>query len=224
MARLPVLVRRSKVFDLVVAGKSHADICRQLGISEDTIARDMQAVGSEVQALCRERASELLAIAVAHLLEVIDSAWRDYRLEARREREWLAGKLDFPTLERATKSLGVGDGGDKDDEDADAAAAEVSAALEIKEKRGRRRPGWRSNKAKYLEIVTSTTRELTQLVGLQKIVLEHQGKGGGPIEVNDVARAAADQELAEWRRQQSEKLLSMQSLPPMPPTSSTPAV
>ena len=219
MARLPVLVRRSKVFELVVAGRTYEEIERQLGVSQDTIARDMQAVGSEVQSLCRERAGEILAVAVANIQAVIDAAWADYRLEAKRERAWLAGKLDYPTLERATKSLGSGDGDDPDGEDDDAPAAEVSAALEIKEKRGRRRPSWSSHKAKYLDIVLAATREQCELVGLKKIVLELQGKGGGPIEVNDVARAAADQELAEWRRAMIEQLSNLQSASPMPPTS-----
>ena len=44
MPRLPMLVRQTRVFELVVAGKSYGDICAELRISEDTVARDMRAV------------------------------------------------------------------------------------------------------------------------------------------------------------------------------------
>jgi hypothetical protein len=211
VARLPIQVRRNTVFDLVVAGSSHADIVRQLKVSEDTVARDMAAISDEVTALTRERAGEVLAVAVANIQAVIDAAWSDYTLEQRRERDWLAGKLDYATLE--TKIGGVG-AGDVDEDAIDVAATQ---ALGVVEKRSSRRPSWRSNKAKYLDIVLAATRELCELVGLKKVILEHQGKIG--VEVDSPAMSAAAQELTEWRRLMSEQLLSMQSASPMPPIS-----
>ncbi len=125
MPRLPVLVRQSRVFDLVVQGKSYDEIEKRLKISEDTIARDMQAIAEQVQQLIRERNSEVLAFALAQYGEVVQNAWKEYHAEVKREADWYAGKLDYPVTIRTTKTLEVGTanlpprGKAEDDEDED---------------------------------------------------------------------------------------------------------
>ncbi len=157
MARLPILVRQSKVFDLVVAGSSYEAICQQLDVSEDTVARDMAAIGVEVSTLCRDRLSEILAVALAHLEAARDAAWSEYRADMERERAWFAGELDYATSETTDKS---GDRG-----------------REVSTKTGTTRPGWRSNRAKWLGLVVSTTREICDLVGLKRLLETNEDEG-----------------------------------------------
>jgi hypothetical protein len=157
MARLPILIRQSKVFDLVVAGKSYADICAQLDVSEDTVARDMAAIGAEVAALCRDRLSEILAVALAHLEAARDAAWSEYRADLERERAWFAGELDYGTSETTDKKSDRG--------------------FEVSTKSGKTRPGWRSSRGKWLDLVVSTTREICELVGLKRLLGADEDEG-----------------------------------------------
>jgi hypothetical protein len=175
MARLPVLIRQNEVFNLVVQGKSYTQICEQLGVSEDTVARDMQAISQQVQELVRQRAGEILAAAIAQLSEVIATAWREYHLELERERDWFGGELDYPTQVEEI--------------------AETEKGMLTSLKTSRARPGWRSNRAKYLEIVLNATRELTELTGVKRHVVEIQTKSIGPG-VAISAEDLSDDELA----------------------------
>lgn len=52
--------------------------------------------------------------------------------------------------------------------------------------------------------------------------VELSGPGGGAIEIDDKARAAAGRKLAAWRKQQQQKLRNLRRPPGTPPTSSTP--
>lgn len=196
MPRPTVLIRQSKVFDLVVAGKSYAQICEQLHISEDTVARDMAAIGEEVQSLARTRAGEVLAVALANYQAVIDNAWREYHQAARRERDWYAGKLDYEHESIATKTLAIEGKPDETDggkarprKDAAAEAAIAALALEsesqpLEVKRTRRtvRPALANNDRRaWLSLIVDTTREMTELLGIKKTIVEHTGAGGGPL-------------------------------------------
>jgi hypothetical protein len=155
-ARLPILVRRSRVFDLVVSGKSYEQIKSELYVSEDTITRDMAAIGDEVSALCRDKLSQVLAVALAHLEAARDAAWREYQADIEREEAWFAGKLDYAT---STEEISQTDKG-----------------LYSSVKTGAARPSWRSNRAKWLDIVVITTREICALVGVKRLLGEEEGE------------------------------------------------
>lgn len=227
MARLPVLIRRSKVFDLVVDGKSYEQICKQLSISEDTLARDLKAVTDEIETLVRERHGEILAMAIAQYGDIIAEAWAEYRLEAKREKDWFAGKLDYPTVDQSSKETALAEGGPRlgrkrkgqdaeaDEEDR---AESPGVVVETVTKISSVRPSWRSDRAKWLQLVFTATREITELTGIKKIIMEHQGKGGGPIEFTDPVRNAAEKRLAEWRSKMKPELLNS------PPAPSTPLI
>lgn len=106
--RLPVLVRQTKVFELVVQGHTYEQICKRLGMSEDTIARDMEAIAADVLAIVQQRHGEVLAVALATYQQVQQQAWAEYWLDVERERAWLAGELDYTRVQRVQKTLGVG--------------------------------------------------------------------------------------------------------------------
>jgi hypothetical protein len=217
MPRLPVLIRQNAVFELVVQGRSYAQICQQLQISDDTVARDMQAIGEQVQTLVRERAGEIVAVALATYQTVIDHAWREYRAAAQRERDWYAGRLDFAHETVATKTLALD--GEADD---DAPIAGESAPIEVKRTRKTVRPTLVSHQRReWLAIIMDATREITELTGVKKLIVEHHGKDGGAIAITSPAMDAAAQELAAWRKQMSDALSSLPSAPPTPPISPT---
>jgi hypothetical protein len=191
MPRLPVLIRQSKVFDLVAQGKTYAEICAALQISEDTVARDMAAIGEQVRELSRERLGEVLAVALATYQRVLDEAWREYRADMQRERDWYAGRLDYETEAVATKTLALdeGDEGDEQPQRGDRSAklasrlfTQESEPIEIKRTVRVIRPGLRGEgRARWLQMIVETTRELTELLGIKKLVIEHQGADGGPL-------------------------------------------
>jgi len=234
MPRLPVLIRQNKVFELVVAGRTYTQICQQLHISEDTIARDMAAIGEEVQRLVRERAGEIVAVALATYQKVIDEAWREYYAAAQREKDWYAGHLDFEHETIATKTLAIeadetDEGRRKPNKDAAARAAisalaieSESQPLEVTRTRKAVRPALvNSGRREWLQVIMEATREITELTGVKKLIVEHSGPSGGAIEVTTTALEQAARELQEWRHQMTQQL-SMPNVPPTPPTSPTP--
>lgn len=103
--RLPVLVRQTEVFELVVQGLNYEQICKKLKISEDTIARDMEAIAADVLAIVQQRHGEVLAVALATYQQVQQQAWAEYWLDVERERAWLAGELDYMRVQRVEKRL-----------------------------------------------------------------------------------------------------------------------
>jgi ribosomal protein L25 (general stress protein Ctc) len=192
MPRLPVLIRQSKVFDLVVQGKDYAEICAALRISEDTVARDMQAIGDQVRELSRARLGEVVAVALATYQRVIDEAWREYRADAQRERDWFAGKFDYTTEGVATKTLALDEAGEEGEGQPRKGNTSVQVAAQlfpqesepIEVKRTVRivRPALRGEgRSKWLTLIVDTTREMTELLGVKKLIIEHQGAGGGPL-------------------------------------------
>jgi hypothetical protein len=195
MPRLPVLIRQNQVFDLVVAGRSYGQICTQLGVSEDTVARDMQAISEQVQALVKERAGEILAVALASYQAVLDQAWREYRADERRERDWYAGRLDLTQETVVIKTLAT-----KDQADDDAPVESESAPLEVKRTQRTIRPALHTNRAQWLKLIIEATREITELMGIKKLIVEHQGDGK-PVEHVHMT-------LDEWKQQAADRLRS----------------
>lgn len=192
--RLPVLVRQTKVFELVVAGKSYPEICRQLRISEDTVARDMRAVAEQVQELVRTRADEILAVAIAQIAEVRASAQREYEEDRKREKAWFAGKLDYPVVKTTAKTRQYAPRRRAKGDDAGQAKAggDADLPLETTTETNTLRPPFQSNRAQYLALMLQATRDLVALTGVQKIILELQGNNGGPIDgrhLTDAERA-----------------------------------
>jgi len=193
VTRLPILIRQSKVFDLVVAGKSYPQICTELGISEDTVARDMAAIGEQVREFSRDRLGEVLAVALASYQRVIEQAWREYERDGERERTWYEGELDYGTESVSTKTLALDEPSDEGDEGAPRrrdASAELASKLfpqesePIEVKRSRRvvRPALRGEgRSTWLKLIVDTTREMTELLGIKKLIVEHQGADGGPL-------------------------------------------
>lgn len=169
--RLPVLIRQTQVFELVVAGKTYAEICKQLGVSEDTVARDMRAVAEQVQQLVRERADEILAVAIAQIAEVRAAAQREYEEARRLERAWHAGKFDFDQIE--TKTLAVEEDTELRDE-----------SLPVEVKRRRVRPPMRGgDRAQYLMIMRQCALDLVELCGVKRIMAAPATDGTLTIEV-----------------------------------------
>jgi hypothetical protein len=182
MPRLPVLIRQNKVFELVVAGRSYAEICKQLNISEDTVARDMAAIGEQVLTLARERTGEVIAMAMATYQSVIDAAWREYHAAARRERDWYASRLDYEYESVATKTLATGVEVTPDEEVGAVIAESESAPLEVKRTVRRVRPALHNNDRRaWLTLIVDTTREYTELMGIKKLAVELSGPGGGAV-------------------------------------------
>lgn len=196
MARLPVLIRQNQVFDLVIAGKSYAEIGAQLQISEDTIARDMAAIGAQVQELARARLGELMAVALASYQRIIDEAWAQYDRDTRRLQDWYAGRLDYDHESTVTKTLAIADGDEDEDDDE---VAEESAPLEIKRTRRRVRPALQAERATWLRIVMEATREFCELFGIKKLIVEHSGPNGKPVEHVHMT-------LDEWKAQAAARL------------------
>ena len=217
MPRLPVLIRQNRVFELVVQGRGYSDICKQLDISEDTVARDMQAISTEIQELTRTRAGEVLAVALATYQKIIDTAWREYHAAAERERAWYAGRLDYEHESVSTKTLALEgeadetDGGKSRPRKQDAAQAALAALalqsesqpLEVKRTRRTVRPALvGSGRREWLALIVETTRELTELLGVKKVLIEHSGQGGGAIalRLTDDERSARIAELLDRGR------------------------
>lgn len=227
MTRLPVLVRQNKVFEYVTQGLTYEQIGKKLKMSEDTIARDMQAIAEQVQQLIRERNNEVLAFALAQYGEVIQNAWKEYHAEARRERDLFEGKLDYPvtivttkTLQIATPELplrGKDAGEDEDDEDelgsigdfidslsgddtpeSRSDGPEISLPLEVRTKTGTVRPGWRSNRAQWLKLIVESTREITELTGIKTLLIKQTSD---PVEH---VHMSLDQWKAEQQRRRTE--------------------
>lgn len=199
MPRLPVLIRQNKVFELVVAGRSYTEICRQLDISEDTAARDMQAIGEQVLTVARERTGEVLAVATATYQEIIDLARREYHAAARREKDWYAGRLDYEHESVSTKTLAAGVEVVPDEAAGAAIIDSESAPLEVKRTRRWVRPALvNHDRRAWLTLMTDATREYTELMGVKKLVVEHQGDGN-PVEHVHMS-------LDEWKAQAAERL------------------
>lgn len=226
MARLPVLIRQTQVFELVLAGHDQAEIVKKLGVSEDTIARDMAAISAEVESLVKERSGELLATAIATIGQVILDARREYAADLKYERELRAGKHDYQTTDVATKEIGGSKPqpatpkrrrrkGQEEEPPEDADAALPSLILETTTTRRTVRPQWRSNRAQLLKIIIEATRELAELGQLKTIVIKHKGS----ISLSDAGAAAAEEKLAGWRSQMQQQLKS--SIGPAPLTAPT---
>ncbi len=204
MPRLPVLIRQNKVFELVVAGRTHAEICRQLQISEDTVARDMEAIGEQVLTVARTRTGEIVAVAIASYQAVIDNAWREYRAAAQRERDWYAGRLDYVHESVVTKTLAAGVEVIPDEDAPSVIADSESEPLEVKRTRRPVRPALiGSNRREWLSLIVETTREYTELLGVKKLVVEHTGDGK-PVEHVHMT-------LNEWKQQAAERLSAAES-------------
>lgn len=190
--RLPILIRQSKAFELVVAGHGYAEIAKRLKVSEDTVARDLVDIGEQVQAISRERLGEVVAVALATYQSIIDHAWKEYRTDARREKAWYAGELDYETSSVNTKTLAVEsteeDPGGKprrrspEVELAGLLFDQESQPIEVKRSSRIVRPGLRGEgRSVWLKLIVDTTREMTELLGVKKLIIEHQGAGGGPL-------------------------------------------
>jgi len=242
--RLPILVRQSKTFELVLEGKTYEQIAKRLKVSEDTVARDLATIADEVQRIVKERHGEVLLVALANYQFVVDQAKAEYQRELAQEHQWWRGKLDYPTTQTETKTLALGSGSDsappstdRDDDEIDVGVfadaindldqakqpehRDQSLPLEVKTKTGTVRPAWRSQRAQWLKSIIDSTREITELCGIKKLVVEHQGEVNGTFEITATVKQQADQELAAWREAQKTKLLSLQNVPPMSPTSPT---
>lgn len=201
MPHLPILIRQNKVFDLVVAGRTHAEICKRLDISEDTVARDMAAIAEQVTQLAHERTGEIVAVALATYQTVIDEAWRAYHAAERRERDWYAGRLDYTHESVVTKTLAVegkGDAGDDHDDDGTAFHSE-SAPLEVRRTQRSVRPALVGNDRRtWLTLIVDTTAEFTELLGVKKLIVAHQGDGK-PVEHVHMS-------LDEWKVEAADRL------------------
>jgi hypothetical protein len=195
MPRLPILIRQNQVFELVTQGKSYGEICRKLNISEDTIARDMQAISDEVTQLARERTGEILAVALATYQAIIDEAWQSYHAAARRESDWYAGRLDFLHEVVVTKTLAVEGKTDDSKEDDDGVPFHSeSAPLEVRRTQKSVRPALVGNDRRtWLTLIVEATREFTELLGVKKLIVTMQGDGK-PIEHVHMS-------LDEWKAQ-----------------------
>lgn len=187
MPRLPVLIRQNRVFELVVAGNGYAEICETLQISEDTVARDMVAIGEQIRSLAQERAGEVLAVALATFQWVLERARAEYDGDLAREEAWYRGQLDFERtkLTVATKTLAVageGEGGDQDDEGnafhGESAPLEVKRTMVVQKVRPQLRGEGRS---RWLQLIADTTRDMVELLGLKKQLVEHRGLDGGAM-------------------------------------------
>jgi hypothetical protein len=203
MPRLPVLIRQNQVFDLVTQGRSYAEICRQLQISEDTVARDMQAISDEVTQIARERTGEILAVALATYQAVIDEAWQSYHASAQREKDWYAGRLDYLHESVVTKTLAVEASGDQadDTDDAGVGLRDESAPLEVRRTQRSVRPALIGNDRRaWLTLVVEATREFTELLGVKKLIVAHESDGK-PVEHVHMS-------LEEWKAQAAERLRS----------------
>lgn len=214
--RLPILIRQSKTFDMVVAGRSYAEICAQLDVSEDTVARDMQAIGDQVQEVARKRLGEVVAVALATYQKVIDHAWAEYERDQEREQRWYEGGFDYEAESVATTTLALEeeegpDGkpkkGSRSVQMAKRLFPQESQPIEVKRSERTVRPALRGEgRSRWLQVVVDTTREMTELLGIKKLIVEHQGKDGGPIELANVTaeqRAARVAALLDKARQRA---------------------
>lgn len=161
MKRLPIQMRQTKVFELVVAGRSYPEICAALNVSEDTIARDMKAVAEQVQGLTHKRHGEILAVALAQIAETRAAAQREYTEDRRRERAWKAGKFDYQQHKRR-----AGEGG----------AEQFDEYTNI-------RPPYRVDRAKYLDIMRRCVLDLVELTGVKRVFATPTPDGSLTIEV-----------------------------------------
>ncbi len=89
-----IATRRAKVYKGIVAGKAMGQIRAELGVSDDTVARDLAAVGDDLLAWAKQELTGTLAFVVANYKLMILESWERYQEECRRERDWLAGKYD----------------------------------------------------------------------------------------------------------------------------------
>jgi hypothetical protein len=200
MPRLPVLIRQNQVFELVTQGRSYAEICRQLQISDDTVARDMQAISDELTQLARERTGEILAVALATYQAVIDEAWQSYHAAAQREKDWYAGRLDYLHESVVTKTLAVEATGDAADDadDAGVGLCHESAPLEVRRTQRSVRPALIGNDRRaWLTLVVEATREFTELLGVKKLIVAHESDGK-PVEHVHMS-------LDEWKAQAEQR-------------------
>lgn len=172
-AKLSIEARQTKVFELIGQGQTHAAICKQLKISQDTLSRDVETISEQVSQLLERRRDALITEALATYRQVVAMAWEEYRADARREREWYAGKLDFTVNDVSTKTLARED----DDDESDLPAiADESGAIEVTRKQRTIRPGPATQgREKWLKLIIEATQRICELTGLSKLIIEHGG-------------------------------------------------
>ncbi len=172
-AKLSIEARQTKVFELIGQGQTHAAICKQLKISQDTLSRDVEAISAQVSQLLESRRDALITEALATYRQVVAMAWQEYRADARRERDWYAGKLDFTVNDVSTKTLARED---EDDESDLPAIADESGAIEVTRKQRTIRPGPATHgRAQWLKLIIEATARICELTGLSKLIVEHGG-------------------------------------------------
>lgn len=210
--RLPALIRQTDVFNRLIAGQSYAQICAELGISQDTLARDVQAIGEEVRQVAKERVGELLTVALANYQFVIDEARKNYEADSERVTQWYSGALDYETSNLVTETLAIEAGEESEGRRGkgknaaaeamyrDLALQQESQPLKVRRTSSITRPALVNDRAGWLRLIIEATREFCELLGIKKSIVEVSGPGGGPVEVSDarqrlferLARRAAD--------------------------------
>lgn len=179
MPRLPIAIRQNRVFELVVEGKTYEQICSILGISDDTVARDLKAVGDQVQEFAKTRLGEVVGVALANLQAVLDEAWKNYRESARRLKDWEEGRLDKTFTDTSIKTLAEQRRGADGLE-----LGQESEPVEVKRTTRTVRPAIRDDRADWLRIVVDTTAQICKLFGIEKQLIEVSGPGGAAIPVS----------------------------------------
>ncbi len=205
MARLTIEARRIKAFNLVLGGATYTQIAKQLHISEDTLSRDLAAITESVVAICRDQRDQLLAIAMANYSELISNAWEEYHTDRAYEKDWLAGKYDLPTTETKTKTLAMHGGRDDTGPQLGEIGAYIdslddqppSLPLEVVTKISQVRPAWRSQRPTWLKLILETTREMTELAGIKRMLIEHSGTVGNVTMTLEQWTAQAQQRRSE---------------------------
>jgi DNA-binding transcriptional regulator YiaG len=134
--------RRALLLQHVIAGHTYAQLRRDLGVSESTLARDLKVISSQLERWCAEQQNRALATAIAQYQRVIDEAWRAFYADEENERRWLAGEF--------AEQVQVPDPVD-------------GARVERKTQQQ-----FRSQKSDYLRVIVTATEKLCKLAGLER--------------------------------------------------------
>jgi hypothetical protein len=134
--------RRALLLQHVIAGHTYAQLRREMGISERTLARDLKIINGQLEHWAAEQHTRALSLAIAQYQRVIDQAWRDHEQDQENERRWLAGEF----------------------------ASEVQVPDPVDGARVERKTQqqFRSQKSEYLRVIVQATQALCKLCGLER--------------------------------------------------------
>lgn len=227
-------------------GYTQTEIAEKLGVDQSTVSRALSRMNKKLHAEFVKQAEEMKAEQTVQLdyiqRQAMDGFERSKR-DAKTKRTVTksvgvggkGGDDDEPD-EVPGMYLRRRSGADEDDEDEFEEVSEEERArliasgaatdadfLTVVERKTTDEAKGQAGDARFLSAAIEALRSKRAIWGIEAPKkAEISGPQGGPIQVSGPAKAKAEAELTEWRKQMATEVSSFSSAPPTPPTSATP--